>query len=96
MTTWGWALAAYFAGANVITFAMYAWDKRAAARHRRRVPERSLLTAALLGGSPAAFAAGRVLRHKTAKRSFRLRFALVVVIQLAFIGLAIFLLYGNR
>jgi uncharacterized membrane protein YsdA (DUF1294 family) len=96
VTTWGWALAAYLAGVNVITFAMYAWDKRAAVRSRRRVPERSLLAAALLGGSPAALVAGRVLRHKTVKRSFRVRFALVVVIQLALIGLAIYLLYGNR
>jgi uncharacterized membrane protein YsdA (DUF1294 family) len=96
MTPWGWAILAYFAGVNLVTFAMYAWDKRAAARHNRRVPERTLLTAALLGGSPAAFVGGRMLRHKTAKRSFRIRLALVVVIQLALVGVAIYLIYRNR
>ena len=96
MTAWQWALVVYVAGVNLVTFAMYAWDKRAAVRNRRRVPERSLLTAALLGGSPAAFVAGRLMRHKTVKRSFRLRFALVVVIQLALLGLAVYLLYGHR
>ena len=95
MTAWGWVLVAYIAGVNVVTFAMYAWDKRSATRNRRRVPERSLLTASLLGGSPAAVVAGRMLRHKTVKRSFRIRFALVVVIQLAVIGLVIYWLFRN-
>jgi uncharacterized membrane protein YsdA (DUF1294 family) len=95
-TQCGWTIAAaYFVGVNVVTFAMYAWDKRAAGRNRRRVSERSLLTAALLGGSPAAFVAGRMLRHKTVKRSFRARFSLVVVTQVALIALVIYLLYRN-
>jgi uncharacterized membrane protein YsdA (DUF1294 family) len=96
VTAWAWVLVAYLAGVNLVTFAMYAWDKRAAGKKRHRVPERSLLAAALLGGSPAAFVAGRLLSHKTVKRSFRVRFALVVIIQLALIALAIYLLYGNR
>ena len=96
MTWWQWTLLVYLAGVNLVTFAMYARDKRAAGRGKRRIPERSLLTAALLGGSPAALVAGRMLRHKTVKRSFRLRFALVVVIQLALIGLVVYWLYGNR
>jgi uncharacterized membrane protein YsdA (DUF1294 family) len=96
MAWYWWTLLAYLAAVNVITFAMYAWDKRAAGRNRRRVPERSLLAAALLGGSPAAFVAGRTLRHKTVKRSFRIRFAVVVVLQFALIGLATYWIYGNR
>ena len=96
MTPWQWlVVAVWLAGVNLVTFAMYAWDKRAAGRSRRRVAERSLLTAALLGGSPAAFVAGRMMRHKTVKRSFRVRFALVVVIQLALIALVVYLLYRN-
>ena len=96
MTPVAWAVIAYLGTVNLGTFAMYAWDKRAAARGRRRVREHSLLAAALLGGSPAAVVAGRVMRHKTVKRSFRIRFALVVVIQLALVGLAIYLIHGNR
>ena len=90
MTAWQWALVVYLAGVNLVTFAMYAWDKRTAVKNRRRVPERSLLAAALLGGSPAAFVTGRLLRHKTVKPSFRIRFAIVVVIQFALIGLLIY------
>jgi uncharacterized membrane protein YsdA (DUF1294 family) len=85
-----WVLAGYLVGVNVVTFAMYAWDKRAAVRGRRRIPERSLLAIALIGGSPAALVARRVLRHKTSKLSFRVSFALVVVIQLTAFGLAIY------
>jgi uncharacterized membrane protein YsdA (DUF1294 family) len=96
VTTWQWlVILACLAGVNLVTFGMYAWDKHAAARNRRRIPERSLLTAALLGGSPAAFVAGRMMRHKTVKRSFRVRFALVVVIQLALVALLLCSMYRN-
>jgi uncharacterized membrane protein YsdA (DUF1294 family) len=97
VTAWQWlVISVWLAGVNLVTFAMYAWDKRAAGRNRRRVPERSLLAAALLGGSPAAFVAGRMMRHKTVKRSFRVRFALVVLIQLGLLALVVYLLYADR
>lgn len=35
---------------SVVAFALYAWDKRAAKRRRRRVPERILHLVALSGG----------------------------------------------
>ncbi len=74
-----------------VTWFVYARDKRRAGLGERRVPESALLALALLGGSPAAAAAILVLRHKTRKTSFLLKFAAVAAIQ---VGLAI--LYLSR
>jgi uncharacterized membrane protein YsdA (DUF1294 family) len=81
---------------NITTFAAYAYDKRAAKQSRYRVPERTLHALALIGGTPMAFVARRVLRHKTRKTSFLTRAWLVFVVQIwAVGGLAVWLLSGQ-
>jgi uncharacterized membrane protein YsdA (DUF1294 family) len=67
---------------NVITFALYGIDKHAAKKGTQRISERTLLLLALLGGSPAAWIARHYFHHKTSKRSFVIRFWLVVLIQM--------------
>ncbi|GAB3605866.1 hypothetical protein GCM10027413_12750 [Conyzicola nivalis] len=62
---------ALYLGAGVVTFVVYAIDKRAARTGRHRISENTLHLLALLGGWPAAVIAQQTLRHKTAKRSFR-------------------------
>ena len=71
---------------NATTFGLYGFDKRAARNNAWRIPEGTLLLFALLGGSPAAFWASKYFRHKTKKTSFRVRYWLVVIIQLVAIG----------
>lgn len=56
---------------SVLTFYLYWRDKFAAQRNAWRTPENSLHVAALLGGWPGAWFAQRLLRHKSAKESFR-------------------------
>ena len=67
---------------NVLTFVLYGRDKHAAKKGTQRISERMLLLLALLGGSPAAWIARHYFHHKTSKRSFVIRFWLVVLIQL--------------
>jgi uncharacterized membrane protein YsdA (DUF1294 family) len=67
------AVVAYLAVINAVTFAAFAWDKRAAERRARRVPERRLLLLAAIGGTPGALAGQQLLRHKTRKEPFRSR-----------------------
>lgn len=75
---------------NLLTYALYAQDKRAAKEGGWRVPEGTLLLLALLGGSPAALMASKRLRHKTKKVSFRLRMTLILLLQVfALIGWAL-------
>ena len=66
-----------------VTWFVYARDKRRAGLGERRVPEAVLLGLALVGGSPAAAVAMLILRHKTRKASFLLKFAAVVALQVA-------------
>jgi len=68
---------------NAITFISYGMDKRAAIKGKRRTRERTLHILALLGGSPGAFIAQKTFRHKTFKRSFRLVYWMIVVLQIA-------------
>ena len=83
-----WVHAIYL-GASVVSFVVYAVDKRAAATSRRRVPENTLHLLELAGGWPGAIVAQQTLRHKTAKRSFRAAFwATVAVNVLLFVALA--------
>lgn len=74
---------------NLVTVLVFAHDKRAARRGARRVPERTLHTLELLGGWPGSLVAQRLLRHKTAKASYRRAFRAIVglhVVLLAFGG----------
>jgi uncharacterized membrane protein YsdA (DUF1294 family) len=88
------AWAGYLAGINLAALILYGYDKWAARREGRRVPERLLLGLALLGATPGAFLGQVAFRHKTAKRSFRRKFGWIVLLQLAAGGA--FLWWGLR
>lgn len=66
---------------NLLTLFVYRYDKHCSCKSKWRISEDSLLMVALLGGSPAAFIAQRVFRHKTKKTFFQFRFWLVIFIQ---------------
>lgn len=75
---------------NLITWALFAIDKRRAqaGRSRERIAESTLLGWALVGGSPAAWHAMNRLRHKSAKDSFKQPLLLISGLQIgALIGL---------
>jgi uncharacterized membrane protein YsdA (DUF1294 family) len=61
----------YLALINLAAFLVFAWDKRCAQNGMWRVPERTLLGLAAIGGSPAMIAGQYALRHKTWKEPFR-------------------------
>lgn len=82
-------LGLYLLFANLVAFAAYAWDKRQAVARKRRVPERTLLVLAAIGGSPGAFAAQRLCRHKISKRPFQAVFRMIVVVQAAAVAWAV-------
>ena len=80
-----WALMAA-AGLCAVAFALHAWDKRRARTGGRRVPELTLHAVELLGGWPGALLATRLLRHKTAKASYRVAFWLCAAANLVAVG----------
>ncbi|MGY3730644.1 DUF1294 domain-containing protein [Lactococcus termiticola] len=55
---------------NIIVFVFYAVDKYKASHHLWRIPEKVLLTQAILAGGIGAILAGRLVHHKTRKWYF--------------------------
>lgn len=76
------AAAVYILAVNVLTIAAFAIDKRRAERGLRRTPESDLLFLALAGGTPGAWLAMHLFRHKSSKRSFQRRLERVMIVQL--------------
>ena len=72
-----------YAGASALCFAFYAIDKSAARAGRERISESMLLSLGVVGGWPGAIVAQQLFRHKTAKRSFRIRFWISVIANVA-------------
>ena len=70
MPPWLQALVGIFAAGNLLSFCLFGWDKRQARLGGRRVPERRLWLALLLGGWAGGWAGMWVFRHKTRKASF--------------------------
>ena len=82
MHTWLW-VGGIYAVLSLITFAVYAWDKRAARLGAQRTPETTLHFLELVGGWPGALVAQRLMRHKNAKVSYQCVFWLIVAVHLA-------------
>ena len=85
----------YLTAVSVLCFAAFAWDKFCAIRGLWRIPERTLLMLALIGGTPGAFAGQRWLRHKTQKQPFGTYLLAIAALQAAVIAAVIFLTGGT-
>ena len=86
-----WPLWAALGVMNLITFFVYAYDKRIARQNcgKRRVPERTLLLLSFFGGCIGA-ALGMVLcRHKTKHTKFLVLVPLSVILWLLLLGAAV-------
>ena len=59
------AVLAYLAVINVITFGLYGLDKYRAMNNMWRIPEKTLLGAAAVGGAYGAYLGMRIFHHKT-------------------------------
>lgn len=79
------SVAAWIVLASVITSVMYIWDKRRAQNDQRRVSERALLVWSAVGGWPGAMITGAKIRHKTQKVSYRIKFAICVLVNVALV-----------
>ena len=57
---------------NAASFLLMLADKAKARKHRRRIPERTLIGSAILGGSIGALVGMYLFRHKTRHPKFTL------------------------
>src|SRR5512134_1289026 len=69
--SWTVWIMAWLVSINIVAFGYFAFDKNQASNNARRVPELVLHMLSLAGGSPGAFLAMHLFRHKTIKGGFR-------------------------
>ena len=82
-------VATYLIAINFIAFASFGIDKMLAEASMWRISESTLLLWALAGGSPGAYAARHLFRHKTRKQPFSNELHGIAAMQaFALVGLA--------
>lgn len=76
----------YLCVINILAAVITIYDKIAAKRlPRRRIPEKSLIILAFLGGSVGELLAMRIIRHKTKHKKFMVGIPVIIFLQLAVI-----------
>lgn len=76
---------------NLAAFILYGYDKSCAKKNKRRIPEKTLLFWAWIGGSVGAFLGMRFFHHKTLKA----KFFVVPVLMVVEIIICVICLYQN-
>ena len=85
------AVAAYAITINLAAYMAFARDKHYAQKGMWRIPERTLLTLAAVGGTVGIIVGQQVLRHKTRKEPFRTYLLAFVAIQVIVVVVLCFL-----
>lgn len=80
------AIAVYVVALSLAGFVLMGKDKGAARKGKWRIPEKTLLLLALLGGSPGIWLGMRLFHHKTRHGLFRAGVPLMMAGQLLVIG----------
>lgn len=71
----------YAAGINLLALIASGWDKLAAIRRRRRVPENTLMLLAVLLGGPGLYLSFFLFHHKVRKKKFMVGVPLIMAAQ---------------
>ncbi|WP_135610184.1 DUF1294 domain-containing protein [Methanococcoides sp. AM1] len=66
---------------NAYAFWLMYSDKKKAIRNQYRIPEKTLFTWALLGGSMGSIAGMQKFRHKTRHQTFRIGMPLIFIVE---------------
>ncbi|WP_339919271.1 DUF1294 domain-containing protein [uncultured Flavobacterium sp.] len=72
----------YIISVSIFAFLLIAYDKYLSKNKKRRIPEKTLLSFVVFGGTIGAGIAMLLFRHKTAKRTYLLKFWAIVTIQI--------------
>jgi uncharacterized membrane protein YsdA (DUF1294 family) len=67
---------------NLIAFVLIGYDKQLAIKNKSRISEKTLLAWVAVGGTIGSSLAMSIFRHKTAKKSYLLKFFGIVTLQI--------------
>ena len=71
---------------NFIGFIIMGYDKRRAIKNKWRVPEKSLMSVSLIGGSVGMLLGMKFFRHKTKHKLFIIGVPLILIIEVLVIS----------
>ena len=71
---------------NFIGFIIMGYDKRRAIKNKWRVPEKSLMSVSLIGGSVGMLLGMKFFRHKTKHKLFTIGVPLILIIEVLVIS----------
>ena len=66
---------------NLVTLSMFGIDKWKAKHNKWRIPETTLLTISVIGGSIGALCGMRIFHHKTLHKKFYIGVPVILVLQ---------------
>ncbi len=66
---------------NLVTWLVYGVDKWKARKNKWRIPEKTLIGLAVIGGSVGAYAGMQMFRHKTKHKKFTIGVPMIFVLQ---------------
>ena len=73
-------VAAFF---SVVAVILTVYDKLCAKRHKRRIPENTLILVGLLGGAALEYITMKIIHHKTLHKKFMVGLPMIFLLQLA-------------
>lgn len=82
----------YFELISLIALIVTCIDKSAAKKDKSRIPEKTLFSIAIIGGSLAMYCTMRIIRHKTKHRRFMIGLPIIMILQIAIPIVLIFLI----
>ena len=78
-----WKIAGlYLLAVNLLAFVMYGVDKKRAIEQKWRIPEKTLILLAMIGGTVGAIAGMQFFRHKTKHMKFKFGIHAILIVQL--------------
>ena len=76
----------YYILINAAAFIIYGADKFFAKKGMRRIPEKTLIPAAAIGGAFGAYAGMQIFRHKTKHAKFNISIPVLMAVHLGMLA----------
>ena len=77
----------YLLAVNILAFVLFGVDKQKARRNKWRIPEKTLILSAVIGGNLPAIPTKRLPHHKTRKARFAIGVPVILLVQIGVVCL---------
>ena len=85
----------YLLAVNILAFVLFGVDKQKARRNKWRIPEKTLILSAVIGGSVGAILGMRFFHHKTRKARFAIGVPVILLVQIGVVCLVQWAMKSN-